>query len=248
MKYCKKTTKLQFDANQEFQKKAVKSAVDLFKGQANNSGGVRFEISDAADGYLYNSCFVVGNRLEIDEKTILENLQVVQGQNGIEISGGLDGLNFSLEMETGTGKTYVYLRTIHELNKEYGFKKFIIVVPSLAIKEGAIKNLQITKEHFDLLYEKPEIDFYVYDPKKRGLARNFATTSSLQILVMNIDQFAKADNIIHKDSDWGKPIDYIQAVNPVVIVDEPQNMETDNKEAGHRQLKAFMYAALFSHA
>jgi type III restriction enzyme len=221
--------KLQFDANQEYQLKAVKASIDIFKGQANNSGGFRFEISEASEGYLYNSAFVVGNRLEIDEKTILTNVQTVQAENGIEISNKLNGLNFSLEMETGTGKTYVYLRTIHELNKQYGFKKFIIVVPSLAIKEGVLKNLQITKEHFDLLYEKPEIDFYLYEPKKRGLARNFATTNSLQILVLNIDQFAKADNIIHKDSDWGKPIDFIQAVNPIVIVDEPQNMETEKR-------------------
>ena len=151
--------KLHFDANQEYQKKAVKAGVDIFKGQANNSGGFRFEISEASEGYLYNSAFVVGNRLEIDEKTILENVQTVQNENGIEISDILDGLNFSLEMETGTGKTYVYLRTIHELKKQYGFKKFIIVVPSLAIKEGVLKNLQITKEHFDLLYEKPENAF-----------------------------------------------------------------------------------------
>lgn len=82
-----------------------------------------------------------------------------------------------------------------------------------------------------MLYEKPEIDFYLYDPKKRGLARNFATTNSLQVLVLNIDQFSKADNIIHQESDWGRPIDYIQAVNPIVIVDEPQNMETEKRRA-----------------
>ncbi|MDD5458481.1 MAG: DEAD/DEAH box helicase family protein [Phycisphaerae bacterium] len=134
-------------------------------------------------------------------------------------------------LKTRLSKTYVYLRTIHELNRQYGFKKFIIVVPSLAIKEGVLKNLQITKEHFDMLYEKPEIDFYLYDPKKRGLARNFATTNSLQVLVLNIDQFSKADNIIHQESDWGRPIDYIQAVNPIVIVDEPQNMETEKRRA-----------------
>jgi type III restriction enzyme len=144
-----------------------------------------------------------------------------------------DGLNFSIEMETGTGKTYVYLRTIHELNRKYGFKKFIIVVPSVAIKEGVIKNLQITKEHFNMLYDNPEMDFYVYDPKKRGLLKNFATNNSLQILVINIDSFAKFSqekkrgNIIYQKSDWGVPIEYIQSVKPIVIADEPQNMETE---------------------
>jgi type III restriction enzyme len=157
-----------------------------------------------------------GDKIEIEEELRLE-----------------EGLNFSLELETGTGKTYVYLRTIHELNKKYGFKKFIIVVPSIAIKEGVIKNLQITKDHFDTLYDNPEMDFYVYDPKKRGLLKSFATTDSLQILVMNIDSFAKFSqekskgNVIYQQSDWGVPIDFIKKTNPVVVIDEPQNMETD---------------------
>lgn len=218
--------KLLFDANQEYQLEAIKATVDLFKGQPIGQGALTSETVLPEDGYLYRSCFVVGNRSELAEETMLANLQEVQKQNDLDVSEKLEGLHFSLEMETGTGKTYVYLRTIHELYKTYGFKKFIIVVPSLAIKEGALKNLQITKEHFDLLYENPELDFYVYEPKKRGLSRNFATTNSLQILVMNIDQFARAGNIIYQDSDWGIPIDFIQSVRPIVIVDEPQNMET----------------------
>ena len=152
---------------------------------------------------------------------------MVQKANKVEESKTLDGFNFSIEMETGTGKTYVYLRTIHELNKHYGFKKFIIVVPSLAIKEGGLKNLDITKEHFEILYEKPRLDFYEFDPKKRGLARNFATTDSLQIMVMNIDQFTRPGNIFFQQSDWGVPAEFIKATRPIVIVDEPQNMETD---------------------
>ncbi len=219
--------KLQFDANQQYQLEAVLAAVELFRGQPDGSGDFRLERVFPQDQYLYGAEFVVGNNLAITEDTILENLQAVQGQNGIDTSEQLEGLHYSLEMETGTGKTYVYLRTIHEMYKAYGFKKFIIVVPSLAIKEGVLKNLQITQEHFNMLYEKPEMDFYVYDPKKRGLARNFATTNSLQVLVMNIDQFTRAGNVIYQDSDWGIPIQFIQSVKPIVIVDEPQNMETD---------------------
>jgi len=222
--------KLQFDANQEYQLQAVKAAVDIFKGQPVGSGGFLAERMLPEDQYLFSSYYVVGNRLELAEETILKNVQNIQKANGLEKSEKLEGLHFSLEMETGTGKTYVYLRTIHELSKTYGFKKFIIVVPSLAIKEGVLKNLQITKEHFDLLYENPEMDFYVYDPKKRGLSKNFATTNSLQIMVMNIDQFARAGNIIYQDSDWGIPIQFIKSVNPIVIVDEPQNMETENRK------------------
>ncbi len=219
--------KIQFDANQDYQLEAVKAVTDLFRGQPVGAGDFRLERTFPQDQYLYGAEFVVGNHFAIDETTILENLQAVQQTNGIAVSSQLDGLHFSLEMETGTGKTYVYLRTIHELYKKYGFRKFIVVVPGLAIKEGVLKNLQITREHFDMLYEKPQMDFYVYDPKKRGLARNYAAANSLQILVMNIDQFAKAGNIINKDSDWGIPIQYIQSVRPIVIVDEPQNMETD---------------------
>lgn len=138
-----------------------------------------------------------------------------------------DGMNFSIEMETGTGKTYVYLRTIHELHKNYGWKKFIIVVPSVPIREGVLKNLEITKEHFAELYNKPEMNYYVWDSKKTGQAREFATNDTLQIMVVTIDSFAKAQNVINREGDYGRPLDFIKATNPVVIIDEPQNMETE---------------------
>lgn len=149
-------------------------------------------------------------------------------------------MNLSIEMETGTGKTYVYLRTIHALHEAYGWTKFIIVVPSVAIREGVLKNLEITREHFDSLYERPAMDFYVYDPKRRGQSKFFATTATLQIMVITIDSFSKGfeeaqdgkkkkkgGNIIYQESDWGVPIEFIRSTNPVVILDEPQNMETD---------------------
>ena len=250
--------KLQFDSNQQYQLDAINSVANLFNGQPLNKGDFELEIKKDAGQMIIDGGFVVGNNLLVKEEEIIKNLHIVQEQNKLEKSeiksgGGIgtgaigtemigvggsyqhlkDGLNFSIEMETGTGKTYVYLRTIHELNKKYGFKKFIIVVPSIAIKEGVIKNLQITKEHFNMLYDNPEMDFYVYDPKKRGLLKGFATNNSLQILVINIDSFAKFSqekkrgNIIYQDSDWGVPIEFIQSVKPIVIVDEPQNMETE---------------------
>ena len=250
--------KLQFDSNQQYQLDAINSVVGLFNGQPLNKGDFELEIKKNSGQMIIEGGFVVGNNLLIKEEEIIKNLHIIQEQNKLEKSevnsgGGIgigvigtemigvgedyrhlkDGLNFSTEMETGTGKTYIYLRTIHELYKKYGFKKFIIVVPSVAIKEGVIKNLQITKEHFNMLYDNPEMDFYVYDPKKRGLLKNFATNNSLQILVINIDSFAKFSqekkkgNIIYQKSDWGVPIEYIQSVKPIVIADEPQNMETD---------------------
>jgi type III restriction enzyme len=216
--------KIQFEPNQQFQLDAIQAAVDIFKGQPAGVSDFAFAKAAGIGGTFLS---VVANNLILDEETILKNLQAVQGKNIIEKSNRLDGFHFSIEMETGTGKTYVYLRTIRELYKNYGFKKFIIVVPSLAIKEGALKNLQITKEHFESLYEKPCLNFYEFDPRKRGLARNFATTNTLQIMVMNIGQFTRAGNIFYQQSDWGVPAEFIKVTRPIVIVDEPQNMETD---------------------
>jgi len=216
--------KRQFDANQGFQLDAINAAADLFKGQPAGASDFAYSKATSVGGTFLS---VVANNLILDEVTILKNLQTIQKANDIEESKTLDGFHFSIEMETGTGKTYVYLRTIHELNKQCGFKKFIVVVPSLAIKEGVLKNLEITKEHFDILYEKPVMNYFEFDPKKRALSKNFATTNSLQIMVMNIDQFTRAGNIFYQQSDWGVPAEFIKATRPIVIVDEPQNMETE---------------------
>jgi len=219
--------KLKFDPNQSFQLDAIKSIVDLFEGQPLNQSELDFTFSDTS---LQFSETGVGNRIVLNDEQILKNLQSVQKQNGIEpVSQKLDGMHFSVEMETGTGKTYVYLRTIYELNKNYGFKKFVIVVPSVAIREGVIKNLQITNEHFQNLYDKTPVNFEVYDSRKVSNLRSFATNNNIQILVINIDSFAKDENIINKPNDkltGKKPIEFIQYTNPIVIVDEPQNMET----------------------
>jgi type III restriction enzyme len=116
--------KLQFEANQDFQLKAIKAAVDLFKGQPAGVSGFSYAKATGIGGTFLS---VVANNLVLDDETILKNLQAVQKANSVEESKNLDGMHFSIEMETGTGKTYVYLRTIHELNKHYGFKKFVTV-------------------------------------------------------------------------------------------------------------------------
>lgn len=219
--------KFHFDPNQQFQIDAINSIIGIFEGQPLNQGDFSFSISNK--NYLFQEGGV-GNRLEIREEQILKNIQEIQKKNELSVSDKLDGMNFSVEMETGTGKTYVYLRTIYELNKKYGFKKFVIVVPSIAIREGVLKNLEITSEHFQNLYDKTPVNPDVYDSKRVSNLRNFAINNNVQILVINIDSFAKDENIINKPNDkltGKKPIEFIQVTSPIVIVDEPQNMETD---------------------
>src|SRR5437016_2190276 len=121
-------------------------------------------------------------------------------------------MNYPVEMETGTGKTYVYLRTLYELNRVYGFKKFIVVVPSIAIREGVLKNLQITHEHFQDLYNKAPLSYHVYDSRNVSALRGFASSNTIQVLVINIDSFAKDENVINKTNDrltGKKPIEFI---------------------------------------
>ncbi|MBC7721929.1 MAG: DEAD/DEAH box helicase family protein [Pedobacter sp.] len=220
--------KLHFDSNQEYQQQAIKAITDIFEGQPLNSSD--FEFTTNSSGTLYSENGF-GNNLTLSEKQIFENVKSIQQQNDIKNPiEELQNMNFSIEMETGTGKTYVYLRTIYELNKLYGFKKFVIVVPSVAIREGVLKNLQITHDHFQSLYDKTSIYFSIYDSKKVSNLRGFSSGNAIEILVINIDSFTKDENIINKPNDrltGKKPIEFIQSTKPIVIVDEPQNMETD---------------------
>src|SRR3972149_10785006 len=234
--------KLHFDSKQEFQIEAIKAITDIFEGQQLSSGDFEFSITQPGALLTENG---FGNRLDFSRLDQLEeNIQRVQKNNGLKISTKDEiinnGWNFSVEMETGTGKTYVYLRTLYELNKLYGFKKFVIVVPSVAIREGVIKNLEITEEHFQNLYDKVPINSNVYDSKKVSSLRGFASANTIQILVINIDSFAKDGNIINNPNDkltGKKPIEFIQSCKPIVIVDEPQNMETDIRKKAIQNLE-----------
>ena len=236
--------KLRFNPNLDFQAEAISSVADLFEGQeicrtnftvgAVNNGGQM----DFLDGDLG-----IGNRIKLPDEDLLTNLNVVQRRNGLKPSTVLGDLNFTIEMETGTGKTYVYLRSIFEMNMRYGFTKFIIVVPSIAIKEGTYKNLQITEDRFKGLYDNVRSDYFIYDSQKLGQVRNFATSDCIQIMVINIDAFRRSftdpteeskANIIHRAHDrmmGAKPIDFIRDTNPIVIIDEPQSVDTTSKSA-----------------
>lgn len=234
---------LQFDKNQSYQLRAIQSIVGLFEGQQDwlPDAGSKLQLKasgkGATVGYIYHC---VRNELAISPIQIRLNLNEIQKQNGLPATLETDfeqnGLNFSVEMETGTGKTYVYLRTVYELYRVYGFRKFVIVVPSVAIREGVMKNLQITHEHFQDIYGV-NCDFDVYDSSKQNKLRNFAQSDTIQILVINIDSFAKSENVINKERESGiAPIQFIQAVRPIVIIDEPQNMETDKRKEAIEKL------------
>ncbi|MBE6312713.1 MAG: DEAD/DEAH box helicase [Bacteroidales bacterium] len=222
--------KLSFESNLQYQQEAIQSVVGLFEGQAIEDSLFQYDLNEKQASFIDG----IGNKLVLSEEQILANLQKVQNQNEIALSDKLDGMHFSIEMETGTGKTYVYLRTIYELNKIYGFKKFVIVVPSVPIREGVLKNLQITHEHFQTLYDNTPIRFYVYDRNKISQLRGFAAGDNIEVLVINIDSFAKDENVINKPNDklnGQEPINFIKQVQPIVIVDEPQNMESEKRVA-----------------
>lgn len=221
---------LHFEPNLQFQLDAINSVIRLFDGQPNDDGDTNFSVPE--EGTL-NFIDGIANQLIISEDQVLRNLQNVQRDNEIEVSNSLLGMNFSVEMETGTGKTYVYLRTIYELYKQYGFRKYVIVVPSVAIREGVLKNLEITHEHFQNLYDNIPVHYMVYDSNKISSLRGFATGNNIEILVINIDSFAKDENIINRPNDrlsGQLPLEFIRSSNPIVIVDEPQNMETEKRK------------------
>lgn len=231
--------KIKFEDDLGYQLEAIQSITEIFAGQEISTSLFTVEKESGLQmklGTVENE-LGIGNGLLLFPDEILTNLNKIQERNGLPKTSKLKklDLNFSIEMETGTGKTYVYLRTVMELNKKYGFTKFIIVVPSIAIKEGVYKTLQITQDHFKGLYDNVSYDYFIYDSKKIDMIRNFAVNDTIQIMVINIDAFNKDANIIKQERDQAngyRPLDYIQQCNPVVIIDEPQNMESaKSKEA-----------------
>jgi type III restriction enzyme len=254
--------KLQFDPNQAFQLDAVAAITELFDGQP--QGASDYSVINVGEwGELFGGQgrteLGMGNRLLLAPEKLHKNLRAIQINNDIDITdpdAALEGWDlfdgpanearlsphFSVEMETGTGKTYVYLRTIFELSRRFGFQKFIIVVPSVAIREGVLKNIEITADHFRALYNNPPFEHFVYDAKKVNRLRQFATSNTLQILVINIDSFRKnftgtedekKSNVIYKEMDRAlggrAPIEFVQAARPIVIIDEPQSVDSTEK-------------------
>jgi type III restriction enzyme len=228
--------KLHFDAQQPYQLDAIRAVVDLFAGQPAAAGSFEWQ-ANLLETELLDS-LGVANALTLTEPRLLANLRTVQARNKLPLAETLaqDEIlgprNFSVEMETGTGKTYVFLRTIHELHRAYGWKKFVIVVPSVPIREGVTQSIAAMKEHFEALYGRVPLDSWVYDSTGVTRLRQFALGNQLQVLVMNIQAFdKKAVAVVHQESDrmqGRRPIEFIQQSQPIVIIDEPQNMESEN--------------------
>ena len=216
--------KFEFDANQDYQRNAIDAVVQLFEGQI----PVRTTLQFSGE----SNFSTISNRLDLDPDQISDRLKEIQEANGIETNEfSMNGFpNFSVEMETGTGKTYIYLRTILELFQNYGMRKFIVVVPSVAIREGVLKTLQITESHFRELYDNLPYRYYVYDSEKLSQVRQFALSDCVEIIVMTIASFNKPSNVIHKSTDKLQgdiPINFIRSTRPILILDEPQRMESD---------------------
>lgn len=231
------TMKLQF-THQDYQRKAVEAVVKVFDGQPLAKSD--FALAAQQGSVAYAGDGSIGNALTLSDEQLLANVRAVQRANGLELSSELVPSrsdygkelfcprNFTIEMETGTGKTYSFIKTMFELNKVYGFKKFVVVVPSVAIREGTMKNLHITRNHFAADYANVPCVPLLYDSTKLTELRHFAQSDALSVLVINIDSFTKDNNKINQKGERAfAPIEYIRSVNPIVIVDEPQNFETD---------------------
>jgi len=235
--------KLHFEDNLDYQLQAVDAVADLLRGQdINRTEFTVYSPQKALQGQE-ESELGIGNRLQLLDDEIQENLEAIQLKNGLRSSRSLSSGDFTVEMETGTGKTYVYLRTIFELNKCYGFTKFMIVVPSIAIKEGAYKTLQITREHFENLYPNAKgYEYFLYDSRKLGEVRNYAVSPNIQIMVVTVGAINKKDvNNLYKESEktgGEKPIDLVRATHPILIVDEPQSVDGGLKGQGKKALEA----------
>ena len=222
---------LKYSSNQQHQVEAVESVCDLFRGQEFMES--RFTAATGKRGTLFEGQGLqVGhaNGLRLSIAQLEHNLHAVQeGQNLPPTSVSTQGRlrDFTVEMETGTGKTYVYIRTIYELNRRYGLTKFIIVVPSVAIREGVKKSFQSMREHFGVLYDNTPLEYFVYDSSDMSPVGTFATSSSIQVMIINIARFNKgyqedgsADegNLFHRPSErligGQSPRELVSSCNP----------------------------------
>lgn len=224
--------KLKFK-NQQYQTDAVMSLVNCFKGQKK---GYRRDLI-GRQGLIEEISF--GNaKISLTESELRENVRTIQKANDIPIKNFDINNNFTIEMETGTGKTYTYIKSMYELNKHYGWSKFIVVVPSIAIREGVYKSFEITADHFQEEYGQ-KLRYFIYNSQNSSNMANintFASDSSIQVMIINYQAFAaksSANRRIYDELDElqsRKPIDVIKSVHPIMIIDEPQKIGDRTEE------------------
>ena len=241
--------KLRFK-HQKFQADAAKAVVDVFVGQPYQSG-ISYLIdkgtSSSLQGELGEDFTGFKNaKVILDEGNILNNIQQIQRANLIKPSDRLEGYyNLTVEMETGVGKTYTYTKTMFELNKQYGWSKFIVVVPSIAIREGVYKSFQITQDHFAEEYSK-KIRFFVYNSAHLNQIDQFASDNNINVMIINSQAFASkgkdARRIYMKLDEFRsrRPIDIIAKTNPILIIDEPQSVEGEATREGLKKFNPLM--------
>lgn len=235
--------KLKFK-KQQYQENASLSIVKCFEGQPKGSRQdligrreKKIDLTNWNQNSVEDIISFGNNKIMLTSEELRKNIKAVQKQNNLDYTDNQGYENYSVEMETGTGKTYTYIKTMYELNKAYGWSKFIVIVPSIAIREGVLKSFQITEEHFQELYKK-KIRFFVYNSNNSSNIaniNNFAEDNSIQVMIMNYQAFntkSKNNRRIYEELDElqsRKPIDVLKATNPILIIDEPQKMGKTEK-------------------
>ncbi|WP_341346612.1 DEAD/DEAH box helicase family protein [Paenibacillus sp. FSL H3-0469] len=240
---------------QQFQLDAIKSIVDVFQGQPNESSrftldkGRRQKSVEIGDLFRQTSGYdseygFKNNPIKLVEQEVLDNIQAMQRHNGLKLSERLEGkYNLTVEMETGTGKTYAYIRTMFELYKKYGWSKFIIVVPSIAIREGVLKTFKITEDHFMAEYGS-KARYFVYNSKDLPHIDKFASDAGINVMIINAQAFnargkdARRITMELDDFQSRRPIDVIASTNPILIIDEPQSVEGQKTKEALKDFKA----------
>lgn len=251
--------KLKFK-HQSFQRDAARAVTDIFVGQHYSDGfAYRYDRgrTDSRQTSFNQDITAFRNEpIMLDKDSLVQNIREIQMNQDLEPINNIvgDGLNFTIEMETGTGKTYTYIKTMYELNKLYGWTKFIIVVPSIAIREGVVKSLDIMKEHFAEEYNKP-MESFVYDSKNLSPIESFATNPNIHVMVINTQAFnargedAKRFTRQLEDFGYRVPLHVVAATNPILIIDEPQSvLGADRNNATRQKLKEFkpLFSLLYS--
>ena len=245
--------KFVFENDLPHQRAAIDAALGVF-GDAAGGSKATFTVAPLeikGQMELAEKGVGIGNVCSLEEEGWLANIQAVQQAHALEPDTAFGGTDFTIEMETGTGKTYVYLRTIIELNRRHGFTKFVIVVPSVAIREGVKKSIQQTREHFASQFDGVRLNDFVYDRGKLGRVREFATAADIQVMIVTIQSINSANNVFYDPNQEAlgdqAAAEWVAKTRPILIVDEPQSVEGGLKGAGRKALAAMNPLAMFKY-